>query len=310
MHILVVGSLNMDLVVRLPELPRPGETRLGGTFATFPGGKGANQAVAAARLGARVTLIGRVGQDAFGRQLLDSLAAEGIDQTHVSLDPVQPTGVALIQVDARGENTIAVASGANFALSEAHLRDAWSRIEPPDWLVMPLEMPIETVEAAARLAEAAGVGVILNPAPARPLPAELLRRVDVLVPNQHEAAILAGRSGSSDQDIRNAAADLRTQGASGVIVTLGERGALILDRHASAPVIVPAYPVEAIDTTAAGDCFVGALAVALAEQRSLPDAAAFASAAAALSVTHSGAQPSMPTRQELASFLAHLPPPT
>lgn len=304
MHIVVVGSLNMDLVVRLPEIPRPGETRLGGTFATFPGGKGANQAVAAARLGARVTLIGRVGDDAFGRELIKSLAAEGVDCAHVGLDPHAPTGVALIQVDARGENSIAVASGANFELNESHLRDAWSRIDPPDWLVMPLETPIETVHSAARLARSAGAGVILNPAPARPLPDDLLALVDVLIPNQHEAAILTGRSGHTDQDVRSAAAELRGRGAASVIVTLGQRGALVLDGRSDSLSMIPAYPVEASDTTAAGDCFVGALAVALAERRPLPAAAAFACAAAAISVTRPGAQPSMPRRAELDAFLA------
>lgn len=305
MHIVVVGSLNMDLVVRLPEIPRPGETRLGGRFATFPGGKGANQAVAAARLGARVTLIGRVGDDAFGREMRQGLDAEGIDTRQVGIDPGQPSGVALIQVDERGENSIAVASGANFTLSEAQVRDAWSRIERPDWLVMPLETPIETVITAARLARESGVGVILNPAPARPLPEALLRMVDVLVPNEYEAALLSGRSLVSEQDIQAAAADLRGGGAGAVIVTLGERGAFVLDGRSGRDehYSVPARPVEAADSTAAGDCFVGALAVGLAGGLPLRGSAGFACAAAALSVTRAGAQPSMPSRSEVEKFL-------
>lgn len=307
-HIVVVGSLNMDLVVRMPDIPRPGETLLGGTFATFPGGKGANQAVAAARLGARVTMIGRVGRDSFGKQMLGILAAEGIDTAHVGQDPDQPTGVALIEVDARGENSIAVASGANYALIAREVESAWDKIDRPDWLVMPLETPVEAVHAAARLAKAHGVGVILNPAPAQALPGDLLRLVDVIVPNEHEAALMTGLVLRTGEDIRRAALDLQSKGAANVILTLGSQGVCVLESSQSqlVPYTLAAHRVEVVDTTAAGDCFVGALAVALGELRSMRDAASFACAAAALSVTRPGAQPSMPRRAEVDRFMREM----
>ncbi|HQV71011.1 MAG TPA: ribokinase [Thermoflexales bacterium] len=297
MRIIEVGSLNMDLVVRMPQIPKPGETLLGGTFATFPGGKGANQAVAAARLGAQVSMIGRVGNDAFGRELLDVLQKDGIDTRFVSVDASHATGVALIEVDAQGMNSIAVASGANFALTAKHVADAISQTENFDVLVMPLETPLDTIYAAARAAKQKNARVILNPAPAQKLGADLLGMVDVIVPNEHEATFITGIALEGEQSYRAAAQALRQMGAKSVILTLGSAGAFVLD--GTREELVPAQKVQAVDTTAAGDCFTGGLAVGLAEGKSLGDAARFASAAAAISVTRHGAQPSMPYRSEV-----------
>ena len=295
----------MDLVVRIPNIPRPGETLLGGTFATFPGGKGANQAVAAARLGARVSMIGRVGPDAFGEQMINVLASEGIDTSHISVDSEKATGVALIEVDARGQNSIAVASGANFGLTEQDVRTAWNQIAKADWLVMALETPIETVCIAAKLAKEQGVGVILNPAPAQVLSKDLLRLVDVFVPNETETTAMTGMTLQSEEDTCRAAMELLAKGAGNVILTLGDKGAYVLEgsQRPASPYHIAAHQVEVVDTTAAGDCFVGALAVGLGEKKPLHDAAAFACAAAALSVTRQGAQPSMPRRVEVDQFV-------
>jgi ribokinase len=297
MKILEVGSLNMDLVVRMPHIPKPGETLLGGEFATFPGGKGANQAVAAARLGAQVSMIGRVGNDAFGRELVDLLQKEGIDTRFVGVDPALASGVALIEVDAKGQNSIAVASGANFALTAAHVASAIGQIEKFDALVMPLETPLETIYAAASAAKQKNAQVILNPAPAQKLGADLLGMVDVIVPNEHEAAFITGIALEGEQSCRAAAHSLRQMGAKNVVITLGWAGAFVLDGDTEE--FVPAQKVVAIDTTAAGDCFTGGLAVGLAEGKPLADAVRFASAAAAISVTRRGAQPSMPYRREV-----------
>lgn len=308
-RIVVVGSFNMDLVVRIPVIPQPGETLLGGVFATFPGGKGSNQAVAAARLGGEVKLVGRVGADAFGEQLLNMARSEGIDTRGVGVDPQVATGVALIQVDAQGQNSIAVASGANFTLTAGQVRAAFEQLGAFDLLVMPLETPLDTIVTAAKLAHAAGARVILNPAPAQRLPPELLENVDLLIPNEHEAAFLTGIEIHSQQDARQAAAALLRSGPRGVIITLGSRGAVLATaaQPESTFTAVPAFHVQPVDTTAAGDGFVGAFAVALGEGQDLPAAARFASAAAAISVTRHGAQPSLPTRAEVEKFLHTMP---
>jgi ribokinase len=304
-RIAVVGSFNMDLVVRMPAIPRPGETLLGGVFATYPGGKGSNQAVAAARVGGEVTMIGRVGADAFGEQLLAMARSEGIDTRFVGVDPHAATGVALIEVDSQGQNSIAVASGANFTLTAGDVADAFARIDRVDLLVMPLETPVETIVTAAELARKAGARVVLNPAPAQHLAPDLLRNVDVLIPNEHEAAFMAGAEIRSPGDAREVAAYLLGCGPRSVIVTLGSQGALIAETNQGEVIYTPAaaFPVQPVDTTAAGDAFVGALAVGLGEGRPLPAAARFASATAAISVTRSGAQPSLPTRTEVEEFL-------
>jgi ribokinase len=303
--ILVVGSLNMDLVVQMPAIPRPGETLLGGRFATFPGGKGANQAVAAARLGSHVSIVGKVGGDAFGEQMLRILSEEGIDTRFISIDPQSATGVALITVDAQGQNSISVASGANYHLTVEEVRQAWEQMLEVDLLVMPLETPIATIRAAAQVAKERRTRVILNPAPAQDLDESLLRLIDVIVPNESETERLTGRTIKNQEDACQAGAELLKRGASSALLTLGERGALLVEGSSEKPVFehIPAFPVPVVDTTAAGDSFVGALATGLGEGLSLASAAHFASAAAALSVTRPGAQPSLPYRSEVEQFL-------
>lgn len=293
-RIVVIGSSNTDMIIKVDHIPRPGETVIGGTFSTAPGGKGANQAVAAARAGGRVTFIARVGDDMFGRQALDGFRADGIDVSHVIIDPDAPSGVASIFVDAKGQNSIAVAGGANANLSPDDIHNAADVIAAADILVMQLETPVETVRAAARIARDNGVTVILNPAPAQPLDDDLLKCVSILTPNESEAELLTGIPVDSPQAAQKAADALRAQGVNVVIVTMGENGALLSTQNASA--FVPAFKVDAVDATAAGDVFNGALAVAVAEGAPLPRAVRFASAAAALSVTKLGAQPSAPTR--------------
>ncbi len=293
--LLVVGSLNMDLVVGVAHLPHMGETILGGKFDTIPGGKGANQAVAAARTGAAVTMIGRVGRDGFGDVLRDSAAKDGIDIRCVTVDPQQATGVALITVDANGQNTIVVASGANLALSLADLESAREAFAQASVLVLQLEIPLEIVRQAVRMAREYGLKVVLNPAPAQVLETELLSAVDYLIPNEGEALQMAGA-----QTLDAAIAGLQKLGARSLIITLGENGVLVVDadgrRH------IPAYAVKPVDTVAAGDAFVGAFATGLAEGLSVDQAVGLGNAAAAISVTRHGAQPSLPVRAEVDQF--------
>jgi ribokinase len=302
-HIVVVGSMNMDLVVEVPMIPKPGETVLGKNFATFPGGKGANQAVAAARLGAKVSLIGCVGQDAFGDQLLASAKADGIDVSHVGRDDSAATGVAMITVDKQGQNSIAVASGANFSLTADHVREAWGALEAIDILVMPLETPLETIAIAVDLAHQSGVTVVLNPAPAQSLSKQILAKIDVLVPNEPETAQLTNMSISTAVERGEAANLLLALGVGNVVLTLGSKGALVLDGKTKQLTDVPTNQVKVVDTTAAGDAFVAALAVGLGEGKTLTEAAKFANAVGALAVTKAGAQPSMPLRDEVEGFL-------
>jgi len=289
----------MDLVVQVPTIPAPGETVLGDNFATIPGGKGANQAVAAARLGAKVSLIGRVGNDAFGEQLLANAQRERIDVTHVGRDETAASGVAMIAVDANGQNSIAVASGANFCLTAAHVRAAWAKLGKVDLLVMPLETPLETIETAVSLANQSGAKMVLNPAPAQHLPPHILAGVDVLVPNEPETSQLAGMPINTKEETQLAAQQLLKLGVSSVVLTLGSRGALVLDGATGQFSEVAPYPVTVVDTTAAGDAFVAGLAVGLGEGKSLGAAAQFANAVGALAVTKQGAQPGMPTREEV-----------
>jgi ribokinase len=300
-RVLVVGSSNTDMIIRVPRIPRPGETILGVEFTMAGGGKGANQAVAAARAGGRVTLVARVGDDVFGERALAGFKADGIDTRFVLRTSGAASGVALIDVDDRGENSISVASGANALLSAADVENAAEAFAAADIVLVQLESPIETVEAAVRKAGEKGVPVILNPAPARPLDGDLLSLVSVLTPNESEAELLSGIAVRDADGVQRAAARLRARGAASVVVTLGERGA-----YASSPEfegLVPAFKVDPVDTTAAGDVFNGALAVALAEKRTLRDALRFAQAAAAISVTRPGAQPSAPTRPEIEKII-------
>jgi len=307
-HIVVVGSSNTDMIVQVARIPRPGETILSGAFSMAAGGKGANQAVAAARSGARVTFVARVGDDLFGQKAIEGFQADGIDVRHVTRDPEAASGVALIQVEQTGQNSIAVAPGANGRLSPDDVRAAKDAIESASMVVCQLEVRIETVAETVRIASAAGVPVLLNPAPAQELDANLLRAVSILTPNETEAAQLAGfhaagdANGTDEAEIENAAERLRATGVGTVIVTLGPAGAFVLSKTGTAK--VTGFEVKAVDTTGAGDVFNGVLAVALAEQRELADAIRCACAAAALSVTRLGAQPSIPHRAEIEAFLA------
>lgn len=297
--ILVVGSSNTDMVIRTERLPRPGETILGGTFLMNPGGKGANQAVAVARLGGQVAFVGKVGNDIFGHQALQLFEEEGIDTSGLLSDPQHPSGVALITVDAKGENCIAVASGANANLSPADMARAEALIDRAEWILMQLESPLDTVEYVARTAHAKGKKVILNPAPAPggPLPSALFEHLYLITPNETEAEMLSGIPIQDRTSAEEAARRLTALGAKNVIITLGSKGALVYSGGEA--LLVPAFDVEVVDTTAAGDVFNGALAVALSEGRSLAEAARFACKASALSVGRLGAQSSVPYRNEL-----------
>jgi ribokinase len=300
--IVVVGSANTDMILQVERIPRPGETILGGQFSLAPGGKGANQAVGAARAGGDVTFVARVGRDLFGEQAITGFRRDHIDARYVFRDRACPSGVALIFVAKDGENSIAVASGANARLSPAEVRKATPAISRASVLLLQLETPLAAVGEAARLAAARGVRVILNPAPAHPLPPALLRRVSVLTPNESEAERLTGIRVESERTAARAAGVLLSQGVGAVIITLGARGAFVAT--ADSRRLVPAFRATAVDTTAAGDIFNGALAVALGEGMELEDAVRFANAAGALSVTKLGAQPSAPRRREIERLLA------
>lgn len=296
-RIAVVGSANVDFVVRVPRIPRAGETVLGGDLARFAGGKGANQAVAAARLGAEVAFVARVGDDGLGRSSLDGYRSEGIDTRHVAVDSDAPTGAALIVVDGEGENAIAVAPGANARLSPADVEAAAETIRAADALLLQLETPLEATERAVDIARAGDTLVLLDPAPARPLDAGFLALVDVLTPNREEARRLAGGLGADAAGPEAAARTLREAGVGHVAVTLGGEGVLTVG--AEGPRRWPAAPVDAVDATAAGDAFSAALAVALGSGQAWEEAVAFARRAAAFSTTRMGAQPSLPTLEEL-----------
>jgi len=299
-RIVVVGSVNTDMVVLGQRIPAPGETVLGGRFVMAAGGKGANQAVAAARLGAEVALVARVGDDLFGRESIDRFVREGIATDFIFRDPAQATGVALILVDAAGENSISVAPGANSALSPEDVEAAWTRMGPVDAVLLQLEIPLPTVACAVRRAASSGARVILDPAPAAPLDDSVLADVDCLTPNETEASQLTGIEVVDEPSARAAAKALLARGAKRVIITRGAAGSLVCTSEGSTH--VPCPSVEAVDTTAAGDAFNGGLAFAWTSDRSLVDAAAYASRVAALSVTKSGAQPSLPTADQVAQF--------
>ena len=299
--IVVVGSSNTDMIIRVPRIPRAGETLLGGEFLTAAGGKGANQAVGAARAGGKVAFIARVGRDAFGDQAIAGLLRDGIDVSRVFRDKLTPSGVALIFVAQDGENSIAVAGGANAKLSPSDVKKAAGVIRSAGLLVAQLETPLATVTAAVELAVKAGVPVILNPAPARPLPNSLLERISILTPNETEAELLTGIKVTDAAAAAKACSKLRSRGVGIVILTLGERGAFLADANGRR--LVPGFKVKTVDSTAAGDIFNGALSVALAEGKAVFDAVGFANAAAALSVTRLGAQPSAPSRADIEKFI-------
>jgi ribokinase len=296
---LVVGSLNMDLVVTAPRLPRFGETILGGKFAPFPGGKGANQAVAIARMGATVSMIGLVGNDDFGQTLCRVAAEDGIDTKFVGIDPKEATGIALITVDTDGRNTIVVASGANLLLTTHHIQAAKQAFSAADVLVTQLESPLETVTEAVNLAAKTGIRIVLNPAPAQPLSAALLSKVEFFIPNEREAMQVAGVD-----SLETAIQKLLSLGVRNLIITLGEQGVLLVTPEGRKQ--FPAHRVEAIDTVAAGDAFVGAFSTGIAEGMGMEDAIRLGNAAAAIAVTRLGAQPSLPTRADVCDFLRGL----
>lgn len=295
--IVVLGSTNTDMVVKAARIPKPGETILGGDFLMNPGGKGANQAVAAARLGGSVLFVAKVGDDLFGRETKALLAKEKIDTSCLFTDAKKPSGVALIMVDAKGENCISVASGANGTLSPSDIAAARTKIEGAALLLMQLETPVDTILTAARWAAAKGVPVILNPAPACELPKELFPCLTVITPNETEAQGMTGVAVTDSASAKRAADILHKMGVKQVIITLGAKGAFISDGTLAE--IIPSKRVKAVDTTGAGDTFNGALAVALSEGKPLAEAVRFSASAAAISVTRLGAQSSIPFRKEL-----------
>jgi ribokinase len=296
-RIIVIGSSNTDMVVKSKKLPAPGETILGGTFLMNPGGKGANQAVAAARLDGNVTFIAKTGNDLFGEQSLHIFKNEGIDTRFIIRDKKNPSGIALISVDENGENAIIVAPGSNAALSAYDIDDAAYEADPSDVFLMQLEIPVSTVEFVAERVSEKGVRVILNPAPARSLSNDLLRCLYLITPNETEAEILTGIKVVDPSSAKQSAEKLIQKGVRNVVITMGAAGAFMLTDDFTG--MVPVVPVKAVDTTAAGDVFNGALAVAISEGMGLKDAVDFANKAASISVTRMGAQASAPYRREV-----------
>ena len=299
--IVVVGSSNTDMVIVTKTFPQPGETVLGGKFFMNQGGKGANQAVAAARLGGQVSFISRVGKDVFGEQALLSLKNEGIDVSKVFIDPEEPSGIAQIIVDSKGENSIVVAPGANMKVSRTDIENAQEQILNSGIILMQLEVPLETVVFTAIKAKAMGKKVILNPAPAVSLPDELLGSLFLITPNESETELLTGIKVKDVSSAEEAAGILRAKGVNTVIITMGANGAYISSDEIRQQ--IPAPEVKAIDTTAAGDTFNGALAVALAGEEPIGKAVEFANHAAALAVTRMGAQSSVPSLEEVKEFM-------
>ena len=299
-RILVVGSFVMDLIVPTTRFPNKGETVLGLTYQSAPGGKGANQAVAIARLGAPITFICKTGTDIFGHQSQQLFESEGINTSYIFSDPVNPSGVALISVDDNAENCIVVASGANANLTPEDLKKAEEAIDQCDIVLLQLEIPMETVEFVAKIASEKGKKVILNPAPAQPLSAELLSHLYLVTPNETEAEMISGVKITDEASANEAARVLSEKGVQNVIITLGSKGALVYCDGKSE--VVPAYKVKAVDTTAAGDVFNGALTVALSEGCNLIEASRFGCKASAIAVTRPGAQSSAPYRNEVDVF--------
>ena len=306
-NILVVGSLNTDLVVRAPRFPAPGETIQGEDLATFPGGKGANQAVAMARLGTNVSMLGRVGRDNFGDFLINNLSKNKVNTKFIQRDDAS-TGTAIIVVDSNGQNSIVLSPGANGKVTPADVSAA-SFSDPSagsgqtfSLLLLQLEIPLETVFSAARLAHENGIRVILNPAPARALPDELIALTDYLIPNETELSLLTAMPVTDISSVESAAKELRKRGAQTVIVTLGANGALLVSKESIKH--IPSFKINAVDTTAAGDAFIGGFATALLQDKPLDEAIRYGCACGALAATKFGAQPSLPTKKEVERLMS------
>ncbi|MQY78155.1 MAG: ribokinase [Bacteroidetes bacterium] len=295
--IVVIGSTNTDMVIKSDHLPAPGETLLGGTFFMNPGGKGANQAVAASRLGGKVTFISKTGNDIFGEQSVQNLKNEGINTEYMAVDPENPSGIALITVDSMAENCIVVAPGSNMTLKPDDIDKAIKQIELAEIVLLQLEIAIETVEYAAQIAFRNKRKIILNPAPAQKLSDSLLKTIYILTPNETEAEILTGVKVTDIDSAEKASGILRNKGVEIVLITMGANGAYVLTNKLSK--LIPASKVKAVDTTAAGDTFNGALAVAVSEGFNIEEAVKFANKAASIAVTKFGAQASIPYRSEV-----------
>jgi ribokinase len=299
--ILVIGSANMDLVVSTQRFPQAGETVFGNKFGMYPGGKGANQAVAAAKLGGSVYFLGKMGNDLFREKLSASMQNDGVQLDHLLIDPNASTGMALITVDRNGQNEIVVVSGSNMNLSPADIESKRALFAAAKIVLLQLEIPLDTVTQSARLAKEHSAIVILNPAPARELPRELLSMIDYLTPNETEAAFLIKQAVHDQASAQAAASKVLAKGVKTVVLTMGEKGALLVNQEKTE--LFPAKKVRAVDTTAAGDAFNGALAFSLASNENLDEAIRFANTVAAYSVTKMGAQSSMPTMEDVQAFL-------
>lgn len=298
-NICVIGSLNMDLVVNVDAMPKPGQTIIGSNFKEVPGGKGANQAVAMARLNGNVSMIGKVGEDGFGQTLINSLKNDKVDTTYIQITKGS-TGVALITVDKNAQNSIVVSPGANFEVKEEDIDNNIKAIENSEIVVLQLETPLNTIKYALNKAKELNKYTILNPAPAVKLDDEIIKNVDLLTPNETELEIISGVSIETEEDIQKAAQIMIEKGVKELIVTLGSKGSLYINKEKS--MFKKAYKVEAVDTTAAGDSYTGALAVALSQDKGIADAMDFASKVGALSVLKEGAQSSLPTLEDVKNF--------
>lgn len=298
-NICVIGSLNMNLVVNVDTMPKPGQTIIGSNFKEVPGGKGANQAVAMARLNGNVSMIGKVGEDGFGQTLINSLKNDKVDTTYIQTSK-GATGVALITVDKNAQNSIVVSPGANFEVKEDDIDNNIEAIKNSDIVVLQLETPLNTIKYALNKAKELNKYTILNPAPAVKLDDEIIKNVDLLTPNETELEIISGVSIETEEDIQKAAQIMIEKGVKELIVTLGSKGSLYINKEKS--MFKKAYKVEAVDTTAAGDSYTGALAVALSQDKNIEDAMDFASKVGALSVLKEGAQSSLPTLEDVKNF--------
>ena len=298
-NICVIGSLNMDLVVNVDKMPKPGQTIIGSNFKEVPGGKGANQAVAMARLNGNVSMIGKVGEDGFGQTLINSLKNDKVDTTYIKTTK-GATGVALITVDNNAQNSIVVSPGANFEVKEEDIDNNIEAIKNSDIVVLQLETPLNTIKYALKKSKELNKYTILNPAPALKLDDEIIKNVELLTPNETELEIISGVSIETEEDIQKAAQIIIEKGVKELIVTLGSKGSLYINKEKS--IFKKAYKVEAVDTTAAGDSYTAALAVALSKDKNIKEAMDFASKVGALSVLKEGAQSSLPTLEDVENF--------